>query len=207
MLSGEETSLVCRSVSADHAETPQASQEELDDCLTHVANGDRGAFAALYDALASQLMGVVMQTLCDRSQSEEIVQEVFVEVWRTAPSFDRDLGGARSWILRLARMRAVDRLRSWTASMSRDDRDAKLREVISPVPVDEQAFTRIAGDRVRQALDGIGEPHRTAVGLSYLAGLSHQEVAVTTGVPLGTAKSRVRDGLGKLRSVLEKGGK
>lgn len=177
----------------------------VDALLTRVASGDRAAFADLYDALAPQANGVACTVLRDRTLAEEVVQEVFIEVWRTAPRYDAGRGGARGWVLRLTRLRAIDRLRSHLATLDRDDREAALQRVASPLSVEDEVVRDIDGAHVRDALDALGEPHRTAVRLAFFAGLTHSELAAATGVPLGTAKTRVRDGLRKLRAVIGTG--
>ncbi|WJZ01345.1 ECF RNA polymerase sigma factor SigK [Corynebacterium freiburgense] len=190
-------------VSASMESTQPVDCEVL---LVRSAAGDKEAFASLYDALAPHALGMCLQVLRDRAQAEEVVQEVFIEVWRRAAEFDAKLGSARSWVLRLSRLRAIDRLRSYRAAQGRDERDFQLQCATWFASVEDQAVASIEASAVRRAVDSIGEPHRTAVMLAYFRGLTHQELADALGIPLGTAKTRVRDGLRKLRAVVEKKG-
>ena len=170
--------------------------------LGAVARGDRGAFAQLYDAWAPRLFALVLQVVRDREHSEEVLQEVFLEVWRQAHQFSPAKGSARAWLVTLARRRAIDRVRAVEARRSREA--AFLAEAL-PVAFDETevlAHTRLAVDEVRVAVDAVGEPHRTTLLLTYFSGLTGRGIAVRLGVPLGTVKTRLRDGLGKLRKEL-----
>ena len=177
----------------------------LDSLVAGVANGDQHAFSQLYDALSPLAFGVIIQILGDNSLAEEVLQEVFVEVWNKAGSFDPERGHARTWVGRIAHSRGIDRLRAHNASVRRDDADFVLGERIRSIDVETEALTNVEGKRLRAAVDTIGEPHRTAVLLTFFDGLSHAELAETTNVPLGTAKTRVRDGVRKLAAVWERG--
>lgn len=169
--------------------------------LLQVAQGDEHAFSQFYDELAPQILGVVYQVIQDRPQAEEVTQEVFIEVWRTAASFNPAKSSARSWALRLARSRAIDRLRSDIAAKRRDTADY-VKQVTVWSPAEEEAVAELEAHQIRSLVDSIGEPHRSAVLLAYFSGMTHSEIAQATGVPLGTAKTRVRDGLTKLRNAL-----
>lgn len=175
--------------------------------LGRVARGDKHAFEDLYRRLSGNVLGLAFYVLGDRSIAEEVTQEVFVEVWRKSGDFDSHKGGAKSWILRLTRSRAIDRLRSDRASQARDQRDFELNQS-NPGPPTPAASTEAAAERaaIRQAIDDIGEPNRTAVILSYYQDLSHNEIAKLSDVPLGTAKTRVRNGMKKLATLLNERG-
>ena len=114
------------------------SSEEL---LVQVATGDKRAFGELYDRLASRVMGICMQVLRNRAIAEEITQEVFVEIWRTAPMFSPERGSAQGWVLRLARSRAIDKLRSRMAALARDERTTMLEQLTRYIDVEEDAIT------------------------------------------------------------------
>ncbi|WP_235922986.1 sigma-70 family RNA polymerase sigma factor [Corynebacterium lizhenjunii] len=176
----------------------------LNDLLVESAAGDRRAFAQLYDALAPTVFSVCLHVLNNQALAEEVAQDVFVETWSKAASFDPQRGNARSWVARLAHGRAVDKLRAHVASVERDDRDAYLDEPTRFIDVEADSLAHLESQRLRAAVDAIGEPHRTAVLLAFFSGLSHAELAESTGVPLGTAKTRVRDGIKKLKAVLGK---
>ncbi|MDC7111562.1 sigma-70 family RNA polymerase sigma factor [Corynebacterium pseudodiphtheriticum] len=177
----------------------------LDSLVAGVASGDQHAFAQLYDALSPLAFGVIIQVLGDNSLAEEVLQEVFVEVWNKAGSFDPERGHARTWVGRIAHSRGIDRLRAHNASVRRDDAEFVLGERIRSIDVENEALANVEGKRLRAAVDTIGEPHRTAVLLTFFDGLSHAELAETTNVPLGTAKTRVRDGVRKLAAVWGRG--
>ena len=177
----------------------------LDALVAGVARGDQRAFSQLYDALSPLAFGVVIQVLGNSSLAEEVLQEVFVEVWNKADNFDSERGHARTWVGRIAHSRAIDKLRAHHASVRRDDQDYALDERIRGVDVEGEALSNVEASRLRAAVDRIGEPHRTAVLLTFFDGLSHAELAESTDVPLGTAKTRVRDGVRKLAAVWGRG--
>ncbi|GAB3079128.1 sigma-70 family RNA polymerase sigma factor [Corynebacterium aquatimens] len=178
-----------------------------DRLLESVRAGDKVAFAELYDVLAPQVLGLTTHILRDRAQAEEVTQEVFVEVWQRAHTFDPHRGSAKSWVLRLAKSRAIDRLRSWRSSQARDTDDFNSQLTTWVAAAEDEAQQRLESEELQELIDSIGEPHRSALMLAYFGELTHQEIADATGVALGTAKTRVRDGLQKLRKAVSlKGG-
>lgn len=174
----------------------------LNDLLVASASGDTHAFSEFYDALAPLVYGVTLHVLRNPALAEEVAQDVFVEVWSKAAHFDPARGSARTWVGRIAHGRAVDRLRSHIASVERDDREATLRAALRGDDVETDALDRAESQRLRAAVAAIGEPHSTAVELAFFGGLTHAELAESTGVPLGTAKTRVRDGVRKLKALM-----
>ena len=178
-----------------------------DRLLESVRAGDKVAFAELYDVLVPQVLGLTTHILRDRAQAEEVTQEVFVEVWLSAHTFDPHRGSAKSWVLRLAKSRAIDRLRSWRSSQARDTDDFNSQLTTWVAAAEDEAQQRLESEELQELIDSIGEPHRSALMLAYFGELTHQEIADATGVALGTAKTRVRDGLQKLRKAVSlKGG-
>jgi RNA polymerase sigma-70 factor, ECF subfamily len=180
--------------------TTEATSEEL---LVAVATGDTDAFATLYDRVTPQVLGVALRVLRDRSLAEEVPQEVMVEVWRKATRFDPDRGTASGWITTLAHRRAVDRVRSEQASRDRDDRVSRRD---TPRPYDDVADevqVRLDHWQVRSALAELTDRQREAIELAYFGGHTYRDVARVLGIPEGTAKSRLRDGLLRLRGALE----
>jgi RNA polymerase sigma-70 factor (ECF subfamily) len=174
----------------------------LNDLLAQVAEGDQSAFAALYDQTASRVLGLVRRLLKDFAQSEEVTQEIFVEIWRNSKRYDPNKGSALTWILTMAHRRAVDRIR---ASQSSRDRDTRIgirdldREYDS---VSESVEISVEHERVGKALSRLTELQRQAVTLAYYGGYSHSEVAAMLSVPIGTVKTRLRDGMIRLRDEL-----
>lgn len=168
--------------------------------LQRVAQRDQDAFALLYDRWSGRLLALVLQALVDRAQSEEVLQEVFLEIWRRAHDFDPSRGSARAWVVTMARRRAVDRVR---ASQAARDRDQRWQGYMPDVDLTvQQVEDRIDGEEVRRALDAVGEPQRSTLVLAYFTGLTHAEISRRTGVPLGTVKTRIRDGIARLRTEM-----
>ncbi|MBK3584015.1 sigma-70 family RNA polymerase sigma factor [Streptomyces microflavus] len=175
---------------------------DLQELLVRVARGDQDAFAKVYDAVSGPVLGLVRSVLRDPAQSEEVAQEVLVEVWRTAPRFQASRGSAMNWVLTLAHHRAVDRVRSAEASAAREHKAALLDRTPAFDEVSEQVETRLEREQVRRCLRTLSELQRQSVTLAYYRGLTYREVAELLTVPLGTIKTRLRDGLIRLRDCL-----
>ncbi|MEU6478619.1 sigma-70 family RNA polymerase sigma factor [Streptomyces sp. NPDC047017] len=175
---------------------------DLQQLLHQTALGDQEAFAAVYDAVAGSVFGVVRAVLRDRAQSEEVAQDVLVEVWRTAPRYRAERGTAINWILTLAHRRAVDRVRSVEAAALRDHKAALLDRTPDYDQVTEQVETRLEQEQVRRCLRTLTELQRQSVTLAYYRGLTYRQVAEALALPLGTVKTRLRDGLIRLRDCL-----
>ena len=174
---------------------------DLAGLLARVARGDHQAFELLYGGLAGPVYGVVRQVLRDPAQSEEIAQEVLLEIWRTASRFDPAKGSPAAWALTIAHRRAVDRVRSETASSRREERAAVDHG--APDDVAEVVAATLDRQRVRRCLDGLTELQRESIKLAYYGGYSYPQVARLLGVALGTVKTRIRDGLIRMRDCLE----
>jgi RNA polymerase sigma-70 factor (ECF subfamily) len=176
-----------------------ATKETL---LTQIAGGDQAAFGALYDEISPRVFGLIRRLLVDHAQSEEVTQEVFLEIWQNASRYEPSKGGASTWILTMAHRRAVDRIRS---SQSGRDRDVKIgiRDYVSDYDnVADTVETTIEHERVKEAMAQLTELQRQAVTLAYYGGFSHSEVATMLSVPIGTVKTRLRDGMIRLRDEL-----
>lgn len=175
---------------------------DLDQCIVRAAGGDERAFAELYDATAPRVFGLVLRILVDRAQAEEVAQEVYLEAWRGSRRFDPERGAAISWLLQIAHARAVDRVRSSQAQRTRDTRIG-VRDTDVPVDeVAERAETSLESARARRALAALSEQQREAIELAYFGGLTQTEIADRIGAPLGTVKTRLRDGMRRLRETL-----
>jgi RNA polymerase sigma-70 factor (ECF subfamily) len=170
--------------------------------LTRVAAGDKRAFAELYDGTSARVYGLVKRLLIDPAQAEEVTQEIYLEIWQTATRYQQERGSAMSWMLTMAHRRAVDRVRASQASRDRDSRvgirdyDREYDQVAEHVEVSME------GARVKRALQGLTELQRQAVELAYYGGLSHSEIAAELHVPVGTVKTRIRDGMIRLRDAM-----
>jgi RNA polymerase sigma-70 factor (ECF subfamily) len=170
--------------------------------LTLVADGDTAAFERLYGLMGPRIFGLVLRVLRDRHQAEEVTQEVFLETWTHAARYDSERGSAAAWMLRLAHGRAVDRVRASEASGARDLR-VGIRDFGVVDSPEDLVASRIDSAAVERALAELPEPQRRAIILTHLAGYTQVEAAEILNVPLGTVKTRVREGLGKMRRHLE----
>ena len=180
---------------------PEGGEENLDGLLTRVARGDQAAFEAVYDSLAGPVYGLINRVVRDAAQSEEVSQEVLLEVWRTAARFDPAKGSAVTWVMTIAHRRAVDRVRSATAATAREFRSAEVPPRLSDEVADSVAAS-LEAERVRHCLDGLTEPQRESITLAYYGGYSYRQVAQLVGVALSTIKTRIRDGLIRMRECL-----
>jgi RNA polymerase sigma-70 factor, ECF subfamily len=168
--------------------------------LVRVADGDEGAFEGLYDAVAPLVYGIAKRVLVDAALAEETAQEVLVEVWQTAARYDPARGSAQSWIATMAHRRAVDRVRASQASRNRDLREGIRGYQESQDDVEDLALAHAEGTRAHEALRELPQAQRQAIALAYYDGLTQNEVSQRLGVPLGTVKTRIRDGMSKLRN-------
>ncbi|MEE4490525.1 sigma-70 family RNA polymerase sigma factor [Streptomyces sp. NPDC050529] len=175
---------------------------DLQELLGMVARGDQDAFSQVYEAVCGPVLGLVRSVLRDPAQSEEVAQEVLVEVWRTAPRFQAARGSAMNWVLTLAHHRAVDRVRSVEATTAREHKAALLDRTPAFDDVTEQVESRLEQEQVRRCMRTLSELQRESVTLAYYRGLTYREVAELLATPLGTIKTRLRDGLIRLRDCL-----
>ncbi len=183
----------------DANDSPEPSSEEL---LIRIARGDQPAFSIFYDKYASMMFGLSHRILCDAKEAEDVVQEVFFQVWQQASKYNRALGSVATWVITLGRNRAIDRLRV-------RNRRAELLDLHQPelsgenrspnrtgLEVDERA------ERVRRVLQTIPIEQREVIELAFFGGLTQQEICKSLAVPLGTVKARIRRGMFKMREGL-----
>jgi RNA polymerase sigma-70 factor, ECF subfamily len=181
------------------AASDSATAEEL---LAEVARGDEAAFERLYPLVAGPVWGVVRRVVRDPAQSEEVAQEALVELWRTAARFNPAKGSALSWAVTLAHRRAVDRVRHAQAGIQRE---ARVEAESIDRDFDQVAETVTANldrEQVRRCLGSLTPLQRESIVLAYYGGRTYSDVAQLLHTPLGTVKTRLRDGLIRLRDCL-----
>lgn len=169
--------------------------------------GDPEALGALYDELAPSVYGLARSILRDSHDAEEIVTDTFVQVWRTAGAFDPSRGSLEAWVIAICRSRALDRLRTGRRRMKLHDREEhKIASFTTVEPAPNPADTALAraemSSSVAAALNELPPDQRRAIELAYLGGLTHSEIARDLDVPLGTVKTRIRNGMQTLRDRL-----
>jgi RNA polymerase sigma-70 factor (ECF subfamily) len=172
------------------------------DLLARTARGDTAAFSALYDRVSPWVFGLVRRILRNPAQSEEVTQEVMIDVWRTAARYDATRGSAHSWILTIAHRRAVDRVRSEQAAADRTELVAARSTETDFDQVSETVTTRLEVEQVRRCLDSLTDLQRESITLAYYDGYTYPEVAQRLDAKLPTIKARMRDGLIRLRDCL-----
>ncbi len=183
--------------------TPRAQVgAPLAELLRRSGRGDEAAFAELYDAVAARAYGLAVRVVRDPAQAEEVAQEALLEIWRTASRFDEKLGSPVSWILTIVHRKAVDRVRSAEASSRRDTTYLQQSGTREHDSTAEAANASMEARRVRQAMQSLTDVQREALDLAYFKGYTHTEVAAMLDLPLGTAKTRIRDGLIRLRDTM-----
>ncbi|SFI56269.1 ECF RNA polymerase sigma factor SigK [Nocardioides psychrotolerans] len=170
--------------------------------LVATGQGESDAFAALYDETAPRVHGLAVRILRDQHQAEEVTQEIFLQVWQSAAQFDPSRGSAMTWLMTLAHRRAVDRVRASESSRRRDTADVGLDVRTAYDETAAAVHTSLEGQRVHAALATLSPGQRRAIELAYFGGLTHTEVSRLLQIPLGTAKTRIRDGLRRLHDLL-----
>ncbi len=183
------------------ADSDRGAADPAVSAIERAATGDQAAFAEFYDAVSPVVFGTTLKVLRNQAMAEEVTQEVFLELWKQAPRFERSKGSPRAWAATIAHRRAIDRVRSEESARARDEADAQL----APIPHDvvaEQVASNLDNQEVSAALAQLSDPQREAVSLAYFGGHTYREVAVLLGVPEGTIKTRIRDGLIRLRDLM-----
>jgi RNA polymerase sigma-70 factor, ECF subfamily len=178
------------------------SAPDLVDLLRRSGRGDEAAFARLYDATAPRVFGLAVRVVRDPAQAEEVTQEAFLEIWRTAGRYNPDRGSPLAWLLTITHRKAVDRVRSAEASTRRDTTYHQQNQPIDHDATADAAQASLEAHRVRGALATLTPVQQEAVRLAYFGGYTHTEVATMLELPVGTAKTRIRDGLIRLRDAM-----
>ncbi len=173
----------------------------LDELFARSARGDRAAFAALYEETAARAYGLSLRVLRDRKLAEDAVQEAYLSMWQQAARFDPSKGSSLGWIFMIVHRVAIDHVRAVGHRAARDDRHLREQWGGGSVgdPTHDQAWASIEARTVRDALGGLSSRQSEALRLAYLDGNTFAQVADLLEIPLGTAKSRIRDGLVRLR--------
>ena len=175
---------------------------DADALLQLVARGDEAAFEKLYDVVIGPVFGLIRRVVRDPAQSEEVAQEVMVELWRTAARYSPDRGSAMTWVMTMAHRRAVDRVRSAQSSIDRETRVVSSEGARPFDEVAEQVTMRLEHEQVRRCLGTLTDLQRESIMLAYYGGRTYREVGELLDTPLGTIKTRLRDGLIRLRDCL-----
>jgi RNA polymerase sigma-70 factor, ECF subfamily len=171
--------------------------------IRRVADGDQSALTTLYDSTSRLVFGLVLRVVGDRSTAEEVLLDVYTQVWRQAATYDQKRGAPLAWMMTIARTRGIDRLRSG----KHDHRNKEPLDAIGEVTAttaspEEDTVTAERRQLVRSALETLSAEQREVIELAYYSGLSHSEIALRLGQPLGTVKTRTRLGMMKLRDIL-----
>ena len=174
---------------------------DLGELLTRVARGDEAAFGAVYDSLGAAVFGLARRVIRDPARAEEVAQEVFLQVWQTAARFDPERGRAKSWVMTLAHRRAVDAVRHDQAATNRDKAYDWSAGPDFDV-VNETVTVRLEHEQVRRCMDGLTDLQREAINLAYYQGYTYAECATVLDANASTIKTRMRDGLVRLRDCM-----
>ena len=187
---------------------PQTSIEtrnrsnELAALIRQVADQDERAMAELYDSTSRLVYGLVLRIVADPATAEEVLMDVYMQAWRQSDRYDQQRGAPLAWLTTIARSRALDRVRAGSQERRRSESlDAAIHEA-SEVGADEATFAGEVSAQVRKALEVLSDEQREVIELAYYGGLSHSEIALELGQPLGTVKTRTRLGMIKLRETL-----
>ena len=178
----------------------------LADLLKRASRGDEAAFAEFYDATSARAYGLALRVVRNPAHAEEVTQEAYLDAWRSSTRYDSALGSAAGWLLTIVHRKAVDRVRSVEASTIRDETWQRESRPIDHDQTSDAAHSSLEAARVRGAVATLTDVQREAVELTYLDGYTHTEVAQMLDLPLGTAKTRIRDGLIRLRDFMGVGG-
>jgi RNA polymerase sigma factor (sigma-70 family) len=175
------------------------------DVLRRIRAGDRGAVEELYDRFRRPAFALARRILGDDVLAEDVLQEVFLGVWRDPAAYDRARGSVASWLLAVVHHKAVDAVRREESQRRRQtlaEEELALDEPMARRDVEDEAWSRVVAQQVRTALGGLSTPQREALTLAYYGGYTQREVAALTGAPLGTVKTRMLMGMRRLREEL-----
>lgn len=184
------------------AASADTSAGELAELLQRSSRGDEAAFAQVYDATSSRAYGLALRVVRNPAQAEEVVQEAYLDAWRSSSRYEPSRGSALGWLLTIVHRKAVDRVRSAEAASQRDATYHRETQQVEHDQTAESAHASLEAQRVRGAVATLTAVQREAVELAFFGGYTHTEVATMLDVPVGTAKTRIRDGLIRLRDAM-----
>jgi RNA polymerase sigma-70 factor, ECF subfamily len=180
-----------------------ARNQEVAALIGKAAAGDQQAVSELYDATSRLVYGLVLRVLGDEAAAEEVLLDVYMQVWRQASTYDAGRGAPLAWLATIARSRAIDRLRAGRQHSQRTSSLETVSQQSTGESLEEAAYVTELQGLVREALAAISAEQREALELAYYGGMSHSEIAERLGQPLGTVKTRIRLGMMKLRGILK----
>ena len=181
---------------------PSGAPTRAEELVQRCARGDDTAFAQLYDDTSARVFGLIVRVLRDPAQSEEVLQETYLDIWRHSARYDVKQASAMSWMMTIAHRRAVDRVRHAETASAREGRYAVEQREVAFDSTSEAVVSSLEAERVRRAMATLTPVQREALELAYFGGHTHTEVAALLDLPLGTAKTRIRDGLIRLRDTM-----
>lgn len=190
------------SLGTEHAHGSAAPGPDLADLLRRSSLGDEQAFAELYDATSARAYGLALRVLRNPAHAEEVTQEAYLDGWRNSARFDASRGSAIGWLLTIVHRKAVDRVRSTESATARDQTYHREGQPVAHDATVEAAHSSMEAKRVRRAVADLTDVQRQAVELAFFGGYTHTEVASLLDLPIGTAKTRIRDGLIRLRDAM-----
>ncbi|MHA7220059.1 ECF RNA polymerase sigma factor SigK [Arthrobacter sp. MDT1-48-3] len=191
-----------RATAADEVAVDPGTGPTLTDLLLRVARQDRTAFALFYEQTSKRVYGLARRVLVDADLSEDATQEVYLQVWNTADRFNPELGSPMAWLMTLTHRRAVDKVRSEQSATDREARYGAATQTIDHDDVVDTVTQRLEAESVVRCLDTLTETQQESVRMAYYGGLTYREVAEKLGVAVPTIKSRIRDGLLRLKTCL-----
>ncbi|MDT5293154.1 MAG: polymerase sigma-70 factor, subfamily [Acidobacteriota bacterium] len=171
--------------------------------IVAAAEGDQQALASLYDTTSRTVYSLLLRILADPSAAEEVLLDVYTQVWRQAGGYSRERGTPMAWITTIARSRAIDRLRRTRQEQRHTEPLDEAARCAGGVSVEDEASAGEVRAVVRAALDALAPEQREVIELAYYGGMSHSEIAAARGLPLGTVKTRTRLGMMRLRDILK----
>lgn len=186
-------------------ESAGARPPDPESLLRRTARGDEAAFEALLRSFAPLVYGVALRVCEDQSLAEEVAQDAFLDLWRTAARYESAKGSAHAWVVTIAHRRAIDRMRSEHSRVGREKRSRALLPMIEFDEVAEAVDAEDERTRLHGCLGGLSRIQRESIHLAFFDGLTHSQISVKLQLPLGTAKARLREGLGKLKTCMGAG--